>query len=68
MKQDHKLVAANQKYEPQYIANKFNMSIGIVIQTMLESGKDGKYCRSRKKIYEALRAKGYDIDVKTINR
>ena len=55
MKQDKKLVAAKEKYEIAYISKKFDISPSEVKNIMLNLGKDGKLCRSRKMIYKAIR-------------
>ncbi len=62
MKQDHKLISSKQTWEPSYIADKYNIPIEEVKQTMIECGKDGKPSRSRAKVYAALRDKGYIIE------
>lgn len=61
MKMDPKLAASKQRQEIKYIAKRFKCPIGIVRQTMLEQGKNGKPARSRRVIYAALRAKGYEV-------
>lgn len=62
MKMDAKLVAAKEKHESEvkYIASKFKCPIGVIRTTMLEQGRDGKPARSRRVIYAALKAKGFE--------
>ncbi len=59
MKQDPKLVSSKEDYEVAYIAKKFNISIQEVWDIMMECGKNGNPCRSRKVIYKAIRQMVY---------
>lgn len=54
-KHDRDLVSSKQEYEPQKIADKFDIPVSKVREIMLQVGKDGKPCRSRKVIYKAIR-------------
>ena len=62
-KQDPKLVAAkdDQGSEVKYIAKHYKIPIKDVRKAMLAIGKGGKPCRSRRRIYQELRAMGYEI-------
>lgn len=62
-KQDQKLVAFSQSdhEEVKYIAKHYKIPIAVVRKVMAELGKNGKPCRSRAKIYAALRLLGYPI-------
>lgn len=59
MKQDHKLVSHEQDYELSYIIEKFKVPRDVLEGTMRSLGEDGKFERSRAKIYEALKELGY---------
>ena len=52
---DSKLAASKQKYEIDYIAKKFSITSKEVKAIMKKLGKNGKLCRSRKMIYQAIR-------------
>lgn len=60
---DRKLVAAKQSDEEEikYIAKTYRVPIKNVRAVMKEQGKNGKLCRSRAKIYNALRQIGYEM-------
>ncbi len=66
MKQDPKLVAAKEdnEREVKHICSRFKIPIAAVRKVMMDTGKDGRPCRSRKIIYAALRKEGYVINVK----
>ncbi len=59
MKQDHKLVSSKEDYEVAYIAKKFDIARKEVRRIMMECGKNGNTCRSRKVIYKAIRQMVY---------
>ncbi len=52
---DPKLVSSKEDYEVAYIAKKFDMARREVRRIMMECGKNGNPCRSRKVIYKAIR-------------
>lgn len=60
-KMDRKLVASKQPWEPQHIADKFDIPVGAVREAMDEAGKNGKPSRSRAKIYAKLREKNFVV-------
>ena len=63
---DADLVASKEKFENEvkYIAKAFKIPIKVVRQAVNNANKSGKPCRSRKRIYEYLRALGYVIKTK----
>ena len=58
-KMDKKLVARFDNYEMHYICGRYRIPMIDVRIACASAG------RSRKKVYDALRAKGYVINVKT---
>ncbi len=68
MNQDKKLVAHRQDHqrEVKYIADRYKIPFEKVEEAMLLAGKNGKYGRSRTKIYENLREMGFKVGGKKV--
>ena len=60
-KMDPKLVAEKQQHEVAYISKKFKITSKNLKAIMLQIGKNGKPCRSRKVIYAKLRSLGFTV-------
>ncbi len=53
--QDRKQVSSKQSWEPAFISDKFRCPVYLVREAINSANKNGKPCRSRKKVEDRLK-------------